>query len=613
MNILDSIHSHEDLVALSKGQIPDLCNDIRDFLIESVSKTGGHLASSLGTVELTVALHRVFDPYQDRILFDVGHQAYTHKILTGRKEQFHTLRQFGGISAFPKPDESNADAFIAGHASDSISIAVGMSRARALNHENYSIISVVGDGSMTGGLCYEGLCDVGGSGEPIIVVLNDNGMSIAKSVGGISKMLQKARVRPGYIQFKKFYRRVFLKRFPRLYRFSHRIKQGIKKALLPPGIFDDLGFNYIGPINGHDEETIETTLRWAKELREPVLIHVVTVKGKGYSFAESDPEKYHSVESFDPSVGVISSDRPDYSSVFGNTAIELARITPSLCAVTAAMGSGTGLEQFSQVFPNRFFDMGIAEEHAVAMCGGMAKQGMVPIFAVYSTFLQRAFDMLIEDIGLLGLHVVFAVDRSGLVGRDGITHQGSFDLAYLSIIPGIIIYSPASYAELRSMLRMAVLKDHCPVAIRYPRGYEGEYTDDHSNEAVTIIKHGTDLTIVTYGDVLNNAIRASNSLDFCGISAEIVKINQIVPLETSVIISSLKKTGRLLMLEEACSSGSVGTSLLASCAAEGVSLQKVCRLDLGDGVVCQGDIETLFRQLGMDSEGIVSAAQGMVS
>ena len=610
MKILDQIRGHEDLASLSRGQLPELCRELRECIIENTSKTGGHLASSLGAVEITVALHRVFDPFRDRILFDVGHQSYAHKILTGRKDRLNTLRSLGGLSGFCKPEESPADAFISGHASDSISAALGMARARTLKGEDHDVIAVIGDGAMTGGLSFEGLSDAGSSGEPIIVVLNDNGMSIGRSVGGFTSMLQHARIRPGYIRFKKAYRKL-VSNVPWVYRLSHRIKEALKYTLLPANIFDDMGFNYMGPIDGHDVAALEATLRWAKELRGPVLIHAVTVKGRGYAPAEKDPELYHGVGPFDPAAGVQMQDKADFSAVFGKTAVELAERDPSVCAVTAAMEMGTGLEAFSSRFPDRYFDLGIAEEHAVAMCAGMAKQGMIPVFAVYSTFLQRAYDMLIEDVGLGALHVVLAVDRAGIVGKDGPTHQGSFDVSYLGSVPHMKIYAPSSYEELRSMLWTAVFEESGPVAVRYPRGAEGEYREDRSAEPVSVLKSGNDLTIVTFGIRINDALSAADTLAGRGISAEVVKVNRILPLETERILSSLAKTGRLLMVEDICRSGSVGSMILEAAAENGTRLACVRRIDLGDGVVCQGDSDEVSRLMKLDADGITAEAMEM--
>ena len=611
MTILQRIKTNDDLRAVPPGDIPRLCGELREFLLEKVSATGGHLASNLGTVELTVALHRVYRPERDRILFDVGHQAYVHKILTGRGDRFDTLRQLDGLSGFPKPDESDADPFLAGHASDAVSLAMGIARARTLMGEDYDVVAVVGDGAMTGGICFEGLSDVGGSDEPIVIILNDNGMSINESVGGISSMLRRARMKPGYIHFKRLYRRL-MKGLPGLYTASHRLKERIKNWLMPPGVFDDLGFYYIGPVDGHDEALMEKMLRWARDLREPVLIHAVTVKGKGYGPAEKLPQIYHGVEPFDPAVGVVTAAADDFSACFGTAAVSLAERDERVCAVTAAMESGTGLETFAARFPDRFFELGIAEEHAAAMCAGMARQGMRPIFAVYSTFLQRSYDMLLENVGLMGLHVVFAVDRAGLVGRDGATHQGSFDVAFLSSVPGMKIFAPSNYAELGSMMEKALEKETGPVAIRYPRGKEGAYRQDSSGEDAVVLRSGEDLTIVSHGILINEALAAAEQLFAEGIRAEVVKINRIVPLPEEPLLSSLRKTGRLLSVEDICTSGSVGSLALIAAAEKGISLKGALRLDLGEGVVTHGTVPELQHRLGLDAEGICRAARELV-
>ena len=612
MSILDKIDNNQDLRAVPPEQIPDLCAEIRRFLVDKVSRTGGHIASNLGTVELTVALHRVYDPFADRILFDVGHQSYVHKLLTGRRNEFDTLRQLDGLAGFPKPCESAADPFVAGHASDSVSLALGMARARTLRGESYDVVAVVGDGALTGGLCFEGLSDAGESDEPLVVVLNDNGMSINESVGGISSLLRRARMRPGYINFKKEYRKITGK-LPALYRSTHWLKETIKTHILPPGIFDDMGFYYIGPVDGHDEAKLEETLRWARELQEPVLLHVVTVKGKGYPPAENHPELYHGVDAFDPSIGFQPAAANDFSACFGRTAVRLAEKDRAVCAVTAAMESGTGLETFAARFPDRYFELGIVEEHAAAMCGGMAAQGLKPIFAVYSTFLQRAYDMLIEDVGLMKLHVVFAVDRAGLVGRDGTTHQGCFDIAYLSTIPAMKIFAPASYAELDSMMEAAVERETGPVAVRYPRGCEGAYRENHSGKEAVILRPGEDLTIVCYGIMTNAALTAAELLEKEGISAEIVKLNRIYPLPTETVLKSLRKTLKLLSVDDVCREGSVGTQVLTAVAEEGIALQAVRRLDLGTGIVTHGDVEGLMARYGLDGPGICRAAKELMA
>lgn len=612
MSILEKIENNQDLRAVPPEKIPQLCAEIRQFLVEKVSRSGGHIASNLGTVELTVALHRVYDPEKDRILFDVGHQSYVHKLLTGRREGFDRLRQLDGLAGFPKPCESGADPFVAGHASDSVSLAMGMARARTLQGGDYDVVAVIGDGALTGGLSFEGLSDAGGSHEPLVIVLNDNGMSINESVGGISNLLRRARIRPGYLRFKQEFRK--LKDYsPALYSSAHWVKERLKQYLIPPGMFDDMGFFYLGPVNGHDEQLLEDALRWARQLREPVLLHVVTVKGKGYLPAEERPELYHGVDPFDASLGVQPRPADDFSACFGRAAMALAEKDEKVCTITAAMESGTGLEAFAERFRDRFFELGIAEEHACAMCGAMAAQGMKPIFAVYSTFLQRAYDMLIEDVGLMKLHVVFAVDRAGLVGRDGTTHQGSFDIAYLSSVPGMKIYAPASYAELSSMLERAVETESGPVAIRYPRGSEGIYRADSSGEEAVILSEGRDLTLACHGILVNEAMAAAEELEKEGISVELVKINRIFPLPPEPVLGSLRKTGRLLSVDEACHEGSVGAQILCAAAENGVVLRGVRRLDLGTGIVTHGQVEALRARLGLDAAGIVRAAKELMA
>ena len=610
--VLENIHSPTDVKRLTEKQTELLCIELRQFLIEQISRTGGHLASNLGAVELTVAIHRVFDTSTDRLVFDVGHQCYVHKALTGRRELFATLRQFGGLSGFPKPYESVHDAFVAGHASNSVSAALGMARARTLQGGHYNVLALIGDGALGGGLSFEGLNDAGASGEPLIVILNDNGMSIDANVGGMSRHLAKMRTKAGYYEFKKKYRQALdVTRVGRLlYEASHDVKTALKKSLLPVStVFEDMGFTYMGPVDGHDEKALETTLRWAKDLHRPVVVHVVTVKGKGYAPAEADPQTYHGVNPFDRKTGVTTVPTNDFSAAFGASAIALAEKDPTVCAVTAAMEHGTGLSEFARRFPNRYFELGIAEEHAAAMCAGMAKQGLTPIFAVYSTFLQRSYDMLIENIGLMGLHVVLAVDRAGLVGRDGVTHQGSFDIAYLGSVPNMTVYAPASFCELDSMLSIAVREKSGPVALRYPRGGEGAYTDDHSREDSTVLRSGGDVTIVTYGISVNAALAAAETLSADGIRAEVIKLNRLLALAPETVRESLRKTGRFIMAEEACRSGSLGTLLLAEAAANGISLRGARLLDLGSGVIKHASVRELQHCLHLDADGIAAAAK----
>lgn len=606
MSILESISCSEDVKKLPEGSLEELCGEIRSFLIENVSKTGGHLASNLGAVELTVALHRVYDSAKDRIVFDVGHQSYVHKILTGRREAFSTLRQYGGISGFPKPCEAVDDAFVAGHASNSVSVALGMAKARTLQGQAYSVAAVIGDGAMTGGLAYEGLTNAAASGEPMVVILNDNNMSIDPNVGGTASLLQRMRVRPGYFEFKRFYREAF-SHAPGLYHFNHNVKEWVKSRVLPDNMLSALGMEYMGPVDGHDIRQLECVLRWAKEMQKPVLVHVLTKKGKGCPYAEAHPELYHGVGPFDPVTGEIQKSGACFSEVFGENLCAMAERDKKIVAITAAMASGTGLDQFARRFPGRFVDAGIAEGHAVAFAAGMAKQGMTPVFAVYSSFLQRGFDMLIHDVSLQGLHVVFGVDRAGIVGSDGETHHGIFDLSYLGTVPGMQILCPASFAELREQMEMAISKIQGPVALRYPRGGEGEY-QTASQEEEQLIREGSDVTIVCCGVMVNEALAAARILENRGISAEIVKINLITQKDYPVTLASLQKTGRLIAAEEVCAAGCLGSRILSQACEKRIPFQAARLLNLGMGIVAHGDRKLLMRDAGIDAESIASAA-----
>ena len=599
----------QDLHQISDQEAEALCQELRRSLLATVSQTGGHLASNLGAVELTVAIHRVYDTAKDRLVFDVGHQCYCHKILTGRADRMTTLRKMGGLSGFPKPEESEHDAFIAGHASNSVSVAVGMARARTLQKQDYQVIALIGDGALTGGLAYEGLSNAGQSGENLVVILNDNGMSIQKNVGGIATLLARNHLRPTYLSFKRAYRKVFEK-IPGgrvLYHFNHKIKKSIKGTILPSSFFEDMGFTYIGPVDGHQVGELTRLLRWAKSLEGPVLLHVRTVKGKGWPHAEETPDAYHGVSPFDLATGKpLKASGQNFSSVFGEELSRLAVDDPKICAVTAAMRSGTGLDPFAIRCPERFFDVGIAEGHAVAMCSGMAKQGMLPVFAVYSSFLQRGYDMLIHDMALQRLHMVLGVDRAGLVGDDGETHQGLFDVAYLSTVPGLTLLAPASFAETRSMLYRALYELDGPVALRYARGGENGYSDDHSQGAAAVLREGSDWTAVCYGTMTGEVLAAAEALDAEGISVEVVKLNQLAPLEPETVLTSARKTGRLLVAEEVIQSGSMGVVLAGAVAQEGLALKALKLLNTGDQFVPHGTIPQLREKLGINSDHIAS-------
>lgn len=609
MSVLDTITQPEDIRNLSEAEEAVLCEEIRQFLINTISKTGGHLASNLGIVELTIAIHKVFDTSRDRLIFDVGHQSYVHKILTGRRERFNTLRRYGGLSGFPKPSESVHDAFIAGHASNAVSVAMGMARARTLLKEDYHVIALLGDGALTGGLAYEGLNDAGQSKESLIVILNDNGMSITENVGGMAKYLSHLRLKPNYFRFKKAYHK-FVKVVPggrHLYRFTHIAKQRIKNALLGVTMFEEMGFTYLGPIDGHDIAQITYLLNQAKELGGPVLLHVTTTKGKGYKYSEENPDEFHGISCFDIASGkLIGNSGKSFSQEFGECLNALADENPKVCAITAAMQQGTGLEGFALNYPDRFFDVGIAEGHAVSMAAGMAKQGMIPVFAVYSSFLQRGYDMLIHDVSLMGLHVVFAVDRAGLVGEDGETHNGLFDVGYLRQIPQISILCPASLAELSYMLRQAVFHMDGPVAVRYPRGGEGRYTGLSQKDA-EIILEGSDFTIITYGTGINAALDASDLLKKRGISIEVVKLNSIAPIDYPIVFASMLKTKRVMVVEDCVCDGSVGQALGARVLEEGIHLEKFILKNLGRRFIPQGTMKELYQQCGLDGRGIANA------
>ena len=598
------------LAGISDREGTELCAQLRQELVDDVSKTGGHLASNLGAVELTVAIHRVFDTRQDRLVFDVGHQCYCHKILTGRREAMATLRQYGGIAGFPKPVESVHDAFIAGHASNSVAVALGMVRARQALGEHYKVMALIGDGALTGGLAYEGLSNAGACGQQLLVILNDNGMSITPNVGAVADHLARQRLKPQYLTFKRYYRRVMnsgeIGR--KVYRFTHKVKQALKQSLLPCSMFENMGFNYVGPVNGHDLTGLTRALRYARELNEPVLLHVKTVKGKGYAPAEENPDAFHGVSPFDPATGKSKKKSGEnFSAVFGRTLTQLAQQDRRVCAITAAMMSGTGLSQFQAAFPERFFDVGIAEGCAVSMAAGMAKQGAIPVFAVYSSFLQRAYDMLIHDVAIDKLHVVLGVDRAGLVGEDGETHHGVFDVAFLDSVPGMTVLAPSSYAELSGMLEQAVLHVDGPVAIRYPRGGEGAYHGDAGPGHAAVLRQGSDITLVSYGILINDALEAAELLAAEGVQAEVVKLNVITPLDPELVLESVKKTKVLLTVEDSAAHSSVGERLAAAVAEAGLRAKVLCRTS-GDKFVTHGALSCLKQELGLDSAGIFRAA-----
>lgn len=609
LSLLNQINSTEDLRALDMQQLRLLCDELRQYLILNISKTGGHLASNLGIVELSVAIERVFDTSKDRLLFDVGHQSYVHKLLTGRRDAFSTLRSFGGLAGFPKPTESKSDAFVAGHASSSVSTALGMARARTLQKQDYHVIALMGDGAMTGGLAYEGLNDAGESNEPLIVILNDNGMSITPNVGGIAQHLSVLRTRPGYFRLKKAYRTVThaLPGGKAFYRFTHCLKERWKRMLLGSTLFEEMGFDYYGPVDGHDLARLEYMLKLVKACKKPVLLHVITQKGKGYAPAELNPDVFHGIGSFDPESGKppLCAHLPSFSDTFGKTLCEIAEKEPRVCAITAAMVHGTGLTEFSKRYPERCFDVGIAEGHAVSMAGGLAMQGMIPVVAIYSTFLQRAYDMLLQDVSMLKLHVVFAVDRAGLVGEDGETHQGVFDINYLRSVPNMQILCPANQAELEVMLRKAILEMDGPVAVRYPRGCNGAYTQIAQKP---VLREGTDITMIGYGTLINNVLDAAKLLQRQGISAEVIKLPSVKPIDIATIAASVRKTKHLLVAEEAVCIGCAGKEIAALLRTSGIVVPTRL-VNIGDRFVQHGAVKRLYEMLGLDAQSLAQAAR----
>lgn len=616
MKILPNINCHDDLLRLTDENRVQLCAEIREFLISSVSQTGGHLAGNLGVVELMVALETVYDTRKDRLVFDVGHQSYVHKLLTGRREAFSTLRQFGGISGFPRPSESDTDSFVAGHASSAVSIALGMARARTLQHEDYQVVALMGDGAATGGMAYEGLNDAADSKEPIVVVLNDNEMSIGRNVGGISHHFSKLRANEKYLGVKRWYRSTLYK-LPggkQVYLFSSRAKKRLKQVLLQTTIFENMGFKYYGPVDGHDVKDLISVLRAARDIQEPTLVHVVTKKGKGYLPAEEDPARFHGIGKFDPVTGKkLAAKVRTFSDSFGDTMVSLAKDNPKLCAITAAMPGGTGLLGFMREYPQRLFDVGIAEEHAVSMAGGLAKQGMTPVVALYSTFLQRAYDQLMQDVGILHMHVVLAVDRAGLVGDDGPTHHGVFDVGFLRQIPGMRILAPTSLEEQTQMLTWAIQEYDGPVAVRYPRGTEGAYTGSAWDGKATAVSHrrGQDITLITYGTLINPVLDAAERLEKQGIQCSVLRLLELADFSVEEILDMMPEKKNVVVIEETAANSGVKLPLAWE-------LQQQCPdcrvsgIDLGKGFVPHGSQARLYEYCGLDADSIARFVSGVL-
>ena len=606
---LGRVGSPDALKGLTLAEKELLCGEIRHKIIETVSKNGGHLASNLGVVELTVAMHSVFDSPRDSIIFDVGHQCYAHKLLTGRFDDFDTLRQQGGISGFMKPSESEHDPAITGHSSTSISVALGIAKANLLSDKNAKSIAVIGDGAMTGGIAYEALNNSGGSKDNLLIILNDNKMSIGRNVGGFSRHLTRIRTRPSYYRFKKK-TEYHISRIPGvgrwLYRKLRNIKRLIKNAVYHSNMFEELGIHYYGPVDGHDLGQLIRVMQIARDEKRPVLIHAITTKGKGYSFAEKSPADYHGVSSIDPETGEAEVSGSSFSRMFGRILCEAAEKDEKICAVTAAMCTGTGLTGFAERYPGRFFDVGIAEQHAVAFCAGLSRGGMLPVFAVYSSFLQRGYDQIIHDAAIGGMHIVLAVDRAGLVGEDGETHHGIMDIPFLTTIPGVKIYSPTSYEELSYDLHRALYEDTGVAVVRYPRGGEAEIPAPAVEEKGYNLygKTSAEKIMVTYGRQLWQCIKAEKELSNEGADWSVMELREVYPISENIIDRLMDKK-EIWFYEEGEKSGGIGEHLAAVLAGRGYS--GIYRhIAVPDEFAPGASTDILLKNYGLDSESIVN-------
>ena len=609
--ILENFNNSNDLKNLNTEEKVILAQELRDMILDTVSKNGGHLASNLGIVELTIALHSCFNLPEDKIIWDVGHQSYVHKILSGRKNEFNTLRQLGGIAGFPRTSESEYDAFDTGHSSTSISVALGMAEARDIKEENNKIIAVIGDGALTGGMALEALNDAGNSASNVIVILNDNEMSISKNVGGISRFLTKLRTRKWYTRANIKAKKV-INKIPyigtKFVKLVQRIKRSIKQVIIPKMYFEDIGFKYLGPVDGHNIERLESILNVSKQIDGPILIHVITKKGKGYKFAEENPDKFHSTSKFNLETGEKEGgSKKDYSKVMGNKLTEIAEYNKNVVAITAAMQDGTGLKGFAEKFPKRIFDVGIAEQHAIGMAAGMAKNGIIPVVPIYSSFLQRAYDQLVHDVCLQELPVVICVDRAGIVGNDGETHQGTVDVAFLSTIPNMNIMAPKNFEELEKMLEFAVdLKK--PIAIRYPRGGESkekfENCKDIEYGKAEILKEGKDVTIIGSGKTVARAMELSRKLEEDKIKTEVINVRFIKPLDKETILNSAMKTKKVIIIEDNIYTSSISQNVQSLIMSEGLNNIKVFSYTYPDEYIKHGSVSEIEKSYGLDVQSI---------
>src|SRR3989338_8052164 len=617
--ILKKINYPNDLKEMTLKELDVLASEIRELIIKIISQNGGHLASSLGVVELTIALHYVFNAPDDKIVWDVGHQSYAHKILTGRKDKFSTIRKYKGLSGFPHPEESIYDPFTAGHASTSISVSLGIAEAmRHLKEENY-VIAVVGDGSLTGGLAYEGLNHAGRFKKNFIVVLNDNEMSISPNVGAIAAYLSKVTTGTRYMKFRKEIE-TLLKSIPkigtRVAKQVRKLEEAIKSLIVPGIIFEELGFKYVGPIDGHNIHYLIETLKNVKEIQSPVLIHVITQKGKGYKYAEENPCTFHGVTSFEIESGCFSKEKstvPSYTQVFGETVLKLAEKDERVVAVTAAMAEGTGLCIFRDKFPERFYDVGIAEQHGITFAAGMASKGLKPIVAIYSTFLQRGFDQIIHDVCIPNLPVIFAIDRAGIVGSDGVTHQGVFDISYLRFMPNMIVMSPKDENELQHMLYTAINMNQ-PVAIRYPRSIgtgvviEKEFKLIEVGKA-EVIKKGKDVALLAIGNMVYPSLCASEKLEKDGIRTAVINSRFIKPLDRTTICNIASEVNIVITIEENVLQGGFGSAVLEILTENGLANSVSCRIGIPDEFVEHGSQVELREKFGLDTEGIIKVVR----
>lgn len=619
MGLLETIHAPKDLRSLDMNQLKELAQEIRETLIAVVSKNGGHLAPNLGVVELTLALHRTFDCPHDKIIWDVGHQTYVHKLLTGRLDQFKTIRQYKGLSGFPNRAESASDCFQTGHSSTSISAAVGYAIARDVLGEKYNVVAVIGDGAMTGGMAYEALNHAGNSKTRLIVVLNDNEMSISPNVGAMSSYLSRLRTDPRYDKRKEEIG-YLLKQIPvigtQVARAVAKAKDSLKYLLVPGLFFEELGFTYLGPIDGHDQALVEQLLDQAKNKKEPVLVHILTRKGKGYKPAEEHPHIFHGVGPFDPETGKLikKSAPPTYTTVFGETLCSLAKEDPKIVAITAAMPSGTGLNKFAGQFPDRFYDVGIAEQHAVTFAAGLAFGGLKPVVAIYSTFFQRAYDQVLHDVCLQQANVVFAIDRAGVVGDDGPTHHGVFDISIFRIIPNMVLMAPKDENELRHMLYTA-LRHPGPVALRYPRSVgQGVAMDETLKEIpigkAEVLREGRDVTLIGVGPLVYTCLQAARVLSYRGVEAAVINLRYISPIDHELLVHYAQVTKKIITIEDHILKGGMGSAVLELLEEEGISGVTVQCLGYNDFVE-QGPIAQLHDDYDLSVKGIVQAAERM--